>query len=421
MLIRRRFLAAGAAAMAASSASISVASERASVVSCSFRLKETAGLRRFGYPVFTMLPPELDGPNFRLERDGNPVSAQFRKVDLGQGKSAVALDFNTSPGPLDAETYTVKSGADVQPGPEPRKGMRVNRRRYNDQSENVWAVTNGSSLTYKVDEHLSGFLRSVSNAGLEFIGSEGPAFRAVGKDSISEGVIGGSPGHDAAGEPFTSSVLREGPLAVVLRFAGVAPILGSRVPMVFDMTFPSSKSWVEVSWTIEDPTGVVAGLNMTLRLKIESSPALVDLGASDTVYGQLKASEKLELVGSNVPALRTGGVPWSVEKVSNDKKSTFAQAITAQSAPAEGWAHSMDKSRCTAVAVADFGRTTRDAIVCGGDGTIGITRQFANQGMAPPKGRKSLRFWLHFVTNPVQIGAVTSPQAMLSPLVVEWI
>jgi hypothetical protein len=58
---------------------------------------------------------------------------------------------------------------------------------------------------------------------------------------------------------------------------------------------------------------------------------------------------------------------------------------------------------------------------CGGDGRLGVTRRFAIHKMDPPKGRKSLRFWLHFVTNPVQIGAVTSPQSMLSPLEVEWI
>jgi len=84
--------------------------------------------------------------------------------------------------------------------------MRVDRRRYNDKNEYVWAVTNGSSLTYKVDEHLSGFLRSVSNGGLEFIGSGGADFRAFGKNSISEGLIGSSPGNDAADELSSSTV-----------------------------------------------------------------------------------------------------------------------------------------------------------------------------------------------------------------------
>jgi hypothetical protein len=38
-----------------------------------------------------------------------------------------------------------------------------------------------------------------------------------------------------------------------------------------------------------------------------------------------------------------------------------------------------------------------------------------------PKGpKKTLRFWLHFVTTPIQVGAVTSPQSMLAPLEPEW-
>ena len=35
-------------------------------------------------------------------------------------------------------------------------------------------------------------------------------------------------------------------------------------------------------------------------------------------------------------------------------------------------------------------------------------------------GERSLHFWLHFVTMPVQVGAATSPQAMQNPLRVEW-
>jgi len=31
-----------------------------------------------------------------------------------------------------------------------------------------------------------------------------------------------------------------------------------------------------------------------------------------------------------------------------------------------------------------------------------------------------LHFWLHFVGMPVQLGAATSPQAILNPLRVEW-
>ena len=80
----------------------------------------------------------------------------------------------------------------------------------------------------------------------------------------------------------------------------------------------------------------------------------------------------------------------------------------------------MDATRCTAVAIGGFGRATRDRIVVDADGRIQLWRDFAGDGGSPPKGPKALTFWLHFVTMPVQVGAVTSPQSMLAPLKVEW-
>src|SRR5271156_1172219 len=55
-----------------------------------------------------------------------------------------------------------------------------------------------------------------------------------------------------------------------------------------DLTFPSSKSWVETAWRLEDPLGVVAGMRVELQLKVEPAPTLVDFGAADTGYGVLR-------------------------------------------------------------------------------------------------------------------------------------
>ena len=74
----------------------------------------------------------------------------------------------------------------------------------------------------------------------------------------------------------------------------------------------------------------------------------------------------------------------------------------------------MDSQRATAIAVAGFGAETRDRIEVSADGRLLIRRDFVRGG------ERSLHFWLHFVTMPVQVGAATSPQAMQSPLQVEW-
>ena len=68
-----------------------------------FQLKETAGLRRFGYPAHTILPNVRGGATFRLLRDGKPVPAQFRRVVGTEGQEQIELDFNASPDPLGIE------------------------------------------------------------------------------------------------------------------------------------------------------------------------------------------------------------------------------------------------------------------------------------------------------------------------------
>src|SRR5579859_4420578 len=118
---RRHFLATGAAALAAGAVAHASADDQDQSQSRSFHLKETAGLRRFGYPVHTILPPGLTGPSFRLERDGKPIPAQFRKVNGIADKNAIALDFNASPGPLEEATFVVRSGEKIEPGPEPKR------------------------------------------------------------------------------------------------------------------------------------------------------------------------------------------------------------------------------------------------------------------------------------------------------------
>jgi hypothetical protein len=78
------------------------------------------------------------------------------------------------------------------------------------------------------------------------------------------------------------------------------------------------------------------------------------------------------------------------------------------------------------MAVADFGQPAfgvLDRFEIHGNGRFRFERRFLTEktGQAIPKNPiKTLRFWLHFVPTPVQVGAVTSPQSMLAPLEVEW-
>jgi hypothetical protein len=376
-----------------------------------FKLVEMGGLRRFGYPVHTILPGVRAGNHFRLTRGDRVIPAQFRAVDGPDGGPAIALDFNASPGPLETEDYIITYGAEVEPAPEPKPGMRV------EKQGDLFRVWNGSSLEFQVPADLNGFLKSVRNARLPFLAEHSDGLRILCKDA-AQSRIGAKP---QAERNTRATVVREGPLAVSLRFESVEALPGDRsVKSTATLTFPSSKSWVETTWTVDDPEGWVAGLGLDLNFTIEGEPTLVDLGATDTVYGQLKGSERLELRAGEAPGRPTDGGRWSVLKGQPERLQPFAVPPSGVTAAAEGWAHVMDRSRCTALALAAFGRQSRDRIEVNAGGRVSLARQFAGQGTAPAAGPKSMHFWFHFVTNPVQVGAATSPQAMLAPLRVVW-
>src|SRR5262249_47559368 len=85
------------------------AEEPAGVLRFTVTVAETAGIRRFGYPVRVVLSlpqPVKDTEHFRLLEGGKPVTAQFRpRGDNDQGFRAVSLDFNVNHAPLETREY----------------------------------------------------------------------------------------------------------------------------------------------------------------------------------------------------------------------------------------------------------------------------------------------------------------------------
>ena len=378
-------------------------------------LRETAGLRRFGFPVHTLLPGDLPGRNARLLREGRPVPAQFRRVAGADGRPALALDFVSGVGPLETERYVVEVGDGVEPGPEPKRAVRVER------EGEAFRVTTGGSLTYTVGDRLPGPVSGVENARLSYVVPSSGGFSVRHRDDPPDRWRACTWGRDPQGRPSPALATREGPFAASLHFEGNVDLLGARPSATAaDLTFPSSKSWVETAWRLEDPLGVVAGMRVELQLKVEPAPTLVDFGAADTVYGVLRGHERMILEAGDAPGLAGLGRPWVVRKGPDGNLAPFASAPRPDAAAAEGWAHVMDESRCTALAVARFGRESRDRIEIEADGRVWICREFAGPVAAPVAGPKALTCWFHFVRMPVQVGAVTSPQAMLAPLEVEF-
>ncbi len=384
-------------------------------------VREEAGLRRFGYPVHTQLVGRTlaPGEKARLLRNAKPIAAQFRPVTNREGRPALALDFTSNAGPLEEESYVVEIGPEVKPGPEPGRGVRLER------LDSGVRVTHGKSLGFVVGDRPASFLTSVSSAGHTLL-EPGSLTLALGyRDHPTSGTRPCAWADSPAAPRQAFQIEREGPTAIGLRLEGevILPLPGREQQHLASdvrLSFPSSKSWVEATWWVDDPEGLIGSMRIELKLAVDGGgPTLVDLGAASTVYGVLKADEGLVLTAGSAPGFGADR-PWNVQKRESGKLRPLALATAPDAPRAEGWAHVMDHERCAALAVGGFGHDSRDSIAIDGDGKLSILREFAAPGMAPPRTVKRLTCWLHFVGMPLQIGAATSPQAMLAPLKTLW-
>lgn len=370
-------------------------------------VRETAGIRRFGYPVRLKLPGlTLVPANARLRDGSKQVAAQVRQEDGGAGDWW--LDFNLSLLPNEARTLTLEYGADVVVDAESR-GLELR------QTSDGFEIRNGQHLTWSVGRDLHELLKSVEAGALRHLRGEGARF---GIEGANEAVYG-----DKASPP---RILRSGPLAVAIRYE-FAPKTGSLagIKSTVDLTFPVSKSWVEVEWQIEDPRQTVRSVRVDLAQNLDSptdkQPTLVDFGASSLVYMSLTPGTAGKF-SARMAADQTKSVvrqSWEVLRGAKDRLEPFVvRSSDAQGGDAQGWAHMMDRQRCLALAIDEFGKGGDDSIETTAEGNISLTRRFAGDERDRP-ATKHYHFWLHFVGFPPHLTAATSPQSMLSPLSVQ--
>lgn len=366
------------------------------------RVVETAGLRRFGYPVSVALPGPPQEKSFRLLKNGQPVPAQFQRVNHGDGGTSVVLDFNSSLGPFESEEYTVEPADGQEQAPQRARGLQC------QELPDTFQIA-GSGSAYDVPKDLNGLLARVSHSGKDYLRAQSPGLWIRAGRLNSDSAIRPWP-------PLSGSLTRHGPLAIALRFSGNCPLDDGRsVALAVDLTIPSSKSWVQVALRVDDQDhGAVTELGLDLDLAVEGSPTLVDFGAAGTVYGTLREDERLIM---SARPLNTWDVSKTTPRGSSLHAASAPVADPKSSRPAEGWAHLMDSTRCTALAVAQFGWHTFDRIELDARGRVRVARRFTE----PRRDVNSMIAWFHFVSIPVQVGALTSPQSMLAPLQVEWL
>ena len=241
-----------------------------------FRVRETAGIRRFSYPVRAAMPP--NAASLQLLENGKRIPAQFTPVD-----GAIDIDFNVSLGPWETREYRVEIGS-----PAPGTGIAIS------ESGGVYRVLS-SSVSMDVPENMLGLLANAKGSNLTYLrpGSQGLVLNY--KDDVE--FRAGGIGH--WGVRTKSTVLKRGPLVCAVRFESTEGLRSERsVKSVVDLEFPRSKSWMEVRWKVDDPERLVSGLIADLNLLVEGPPTLVDFGANDTVYDALRPGQTIALTAA---------------------------------------------------------------------------------------------------------------------------
>jgi hypothetical protein len=266
-------------------------------------VRETAGIRRGSDMASVELPlgrPVRDTDRFRLLENGRPITAQFRPVH-GDRKpaSSVYLDFIVNIGPLEKRAYTVEYGPEVTPGPEPKRGLKV------ETGKDTITVVNAGELAFVLPRNLLGLLRQMRVGDIEYLksGSPGLLLRTRQGSEVRAGASGtASP---------VARVMRDGPVAVGLHFEGAEVLPGGReIASVVDMEFPVTKSWVRTTWTLGDAKDEIAELVIELRLNVPAGPVLVDFGAGSYVYATLRKDQVALLRAGRLDPTKSERPAW---------------------------------------------------------------------------------------------------------------
>jgi hypothetical protein len=365
--------------------------------SVSLSLKETAGIRRYGFPVNTHVPfakgSLASAANARLLLNETEMPVECTAESLWPDGSVqwLAVDFNATMGPRETQKYRLEYGPEVKPARSPRP-LPV--------TEDAAAIQVGSWRFSKTGKPL---VLSVKYREEEI---------ATGLNGIAVTDAAGATHDLSSAEPPKVEIVKRGPLYVMLKYSGRMPIDAQySVPYTITVEMPNSKAWAKISTVVEDPAKRLRELAFQTPVALGPLPWVWDFGTERWTYGALLTPQDSVTLTQTV---RPSGVAdWHVGTGAKGKEQPYEDAD--RSAPV-GWAHLQNRNEAVALVMEDIARqpgtyrTTLD-----GDGQTSF--RFA---AAQPSTRHHLTVYEHFIRTPVHIGAATSPAAVLNPLTAEW-
>ncbi len=376
-------------------------------------VNETAGLHRSNFPAGTIFQwPEAvpRSTQFKLLHGDRVLPAQFLPAESGEHIRRFQVDFRVTLPPYASREFKVQRLETGETSPEIR-GFRLQR------SRDGITLTNRPYLHWKLDTHLQGILQEFQFEEYDFW--DPSASRLVLKlNSGDEVEVTGN-------SKVELKVLKEGPWSTRLGYSVQASQLGlNKVHSNVTLSFDVSRSWVQVDWQVYDPGREVKALAVPMKLKLDAptrqAPTLIDFGTTTQLYSRLAGNESAELRSHYFKIPKEGKYTWEVRQGAG--KQWKQLAVGAQQPGdrfhAEGWAHVMDSKKCLALAVDKFGHDANDVIRLSADGAVYLQRTPVAREHLGASKYIHLRYWLHFVFNPQEVSAATSPQSMKAPLAI---
>jgi len=349
---------------------------------------EPAGIRRGNYPITVLIHSsvKLSAENVAISGDSSPTNIQVDKAPGEFGDSMYTVEFADTFKPNETRRYEIRHGAGISRDLQPIRGHVLT------ETDDAYIITNKPYLTWQIPKDLDGLISSMNFPPSEHIRVGGKGIYLTNTESKKIHV---------RGDEVSSEIIRRGPLAVHLRFKKT---LNESAAVTVDLHFPVSRSWVEVQVRLMDPLNQFKSISNELMLNLEppenKAPTIADFGGGTTGYVTLSADQHARLTATHNE--------WSITR---GKHSDAVAIFASKESAAEGWAHIMDRERCLAMAVTDFGKSSIDSIEFTGAGHVTASRIFNAEAKT-----KVLRTWYHFVFYPPQISAATGPQAMQQPL-----
>jgi hypothetical protein len=373
-------------------------------------VNETAGIRRFNYPLQTALSlPQgwlhhLEEIELR-QSTGELIPVQVDAREWWDDGSArtLRLHYPLSMGPLEQKLLQVH----VSHGGGQRASV-ANAIEWTADEHGFNAA--GRRFIVALDRRSSGLFHSVLDNGKEFM-SEG---------SQGLGIVTSDGRRLLASEHIASAELREaGPLAGEMRFRGTYSIVGDASrssPFTTHMRFTLFKSWVEVTHVIQAPPGMIEEVFAHTCFQVGAPRLLYDIGVGGGgTYGKIEAGEKVIYRAENEPFQSR----WTLSTLRDHEARVDVVGIQPIAAPSQReWLHWIDCGKSLALVTdnAWFSRGMAYEIDRSGDLTVRFLPALEEYPTT-----LTFKLWYHFLDEVPHIGAATSPQSIIRPPGVEAI